>query len=1225
MQCPVCGHHNGADARFCSQCGTRLSVTCSVCATPNDPGNRFCTQCGSPMNPAEAHAGTVDRDDLARYVPEELLRRIRAAGAGAAMRGERRTVTMLFADIQGSTAAAEQMDPEEWAEIMGGAFQHLIAPIYRYEGTLARLQGDAILAFFGAPIAHEDDPVRAVRAGLDIVAAFGGYADEVLVRKQVPVAVRVGINTGLVVVGEVGSDLRVEYTALGDAINVAARMEQTAAPGTVRVTEHTAALLRGLFALADIGEVEVKGKAEPVRAFVALRPTVGTAPGVPLCPLVGRATQCASVLASVATVRDGVGSICAVVGEAGMGKSRLLSELREHLGLAGTLADHADDDAADLSWLEGSSRSFETTVPYATFAQVLRRWWRLDTDIDRDQGAAWQAIADAVARTDATDPDAAALLATVVGVPIPAPQREVIDALETPVLHQRVTEAVIAHLAGEAGRRPLVLVLDDLHWGDALSLALAERLMRLADTAPLALVLAMRPYTADASWRLLETAARDHGHRSTTVELTPLSADATDELLDSLLGAEDLPAEVRTRILERSDGNPLFVEQLVAAWSAAREAPTAEVVTERVDVPSSLSGLLTARLDQLDDAARHVAQVASVVGSEFELPAVAAMTEETLDLSSAVSTLVRSGIVVERRRLPSPRYAFRHALMQDAAYGTTLLRTRRQLHQRLASWLASTQPEAVEDIARHYVAAGAPERAFPYLVQAGERATRSMALLDAIKLFTIALDAMPAEADPDLVVRVHDGLGEAYGLIPNLPEATSAYQRLRDYGRSSAQPSIEVTALNRLGMATATGAGDLPRAEQFLDEARRIAEGCGDEVGLAESHLNSCLVAALQGEVERAIEHDLVIEELGASQGSGQIRLSGLERRALNLLATTQYEEGADALAEAIEAADEMGATRDAAELRAIGGSQMAQRTGDFAGARELVVSQIPTLERFGSFYTGAAHARVADMSLLFGDLEGALASATAARRFAAPHGQAFAVGVAAACMARVYALCGMADQHDRLRGEALATLGPPMGDFLASSLYRQLGFASLAAGDVAAAARDFADGLAVSSTTRYWERPAMLIGLALTSRDAAAATRARATLEEASGYAAERGITAYDADLAYARGWLAIVGGPDDTADGDLAEAAEIATRQGRRLLQRDVAGTRHDRALGLGDTAVAARFADEFTGLTDAMASTIADEELRAAFVRRSAGRVGGVLPPESVPGSDVSGQRS
>ena len=239
-------------------------MNCPACGTENPEGARFCNACGTQLDAGAAA-------DLDRFLPREMLAKLEAARAGRAMEGERRIVTMLFCDVKGSTAMAETMDPEDWTEIMNGAFERLIAPVYRYEGTLARLMGDAIFAFFGAPIAHEDDPQRAVGAGLDIISGIASYKEDVRARHGLDLDVRVGIHTGPVMVGQVGSDLRLEYTAMGDAVNVAARMEQTAEPGTVQITAETYRLVESLFDVEARGPIEVKGKAEPVEAYTVLR------------------------------------------------------------------------------------------------------------------------------------------------------------------------------------------------------------------------------------------------------------------------------------------------------------------------------------------------------------------------------------------------------------------------------------------------------------------------------------------------------------------------------------------------------------------------------------------------------------------------------------------------------------------------------------------------------------------------------------------------------------------------------------------------------------------------------------------------------------------------------------------------------------------------------------------------------------------------------------------
>src|SRR5215216_4485732 len=312
MKCPKCKTVNSEQAKFCMNCGTSLATTVQV------------------ANKQESGAQTQTLD---KFIPRELMRKLEAARAHDAMVGERRVITMLFCDVKGSTAAAEKVDPETWSEIMNGIFEYMIRPIYKYEGTVPRLMGDAILAFFGAPIAHEDDPQRAILAGLEIQEGIKDYVEEVHLKYGLEFGLRVGINTGLVVVGAIGSDLRMEYTAIGDAINLAARMEQSAQVGTVQISEETYKRIAPLFDVEALGDVEVKGKAAPIKTYrpLAFKKSPGHLRGLEglTSPLVGRDTQLALLAQQMNQLKSGAGSFVAVIGEAGLGKSTLIAQLKK--------------------------------------------------------------------------------------------------------------------------------------------------------------------------------------------------------------------------------------------------------------------------------------------------------------------------------------------------------------------------------------------------------------------------------------------------------------------------------------------------------------------------------------------------------------------------------------------------------------------------------------------------------------------------------------------------------------------------------------------------------------------------------------------------------------------------------------------------------------------------------------------------------------------------------
>lgn len=1174
MQCPNCGHQNPADARFCSQCGTALAITCPVCSTVAAPGDKFCSNCGSVLDVQPAL--DEPRDDLTRYLPKELLSKLRSAEAGHSMRGERRTVTILFADIKGSTSAAERLDPEDWATIVNGAFEHLIAPVYRFEGTLAHLQGDGLHAIFGAPIAHEDDPVRAIRAGLAILDAVRGYSQDVMSRWGFPLEVRVGVNTGLVVVGEVGSDLRVEYTALGDAINVAARMEQTAQPGTVQVTARTLSLTDGMFEAEALGPIELKGKADPVEAYRILR-FVGTVDGGAEGPVVGRADELSTLDDMRSRLATGSGWIASLIGDAGVGKSRLVTEFRRRSTNDVSIADRFSEEG-DVFWLSGQGRSYDRTNPYALMRELLRRW------LGEAQGEpTFDTVTKALENAGFDDPDGAALIGFIAGIELADEAERFVSALETPVLQARATETFVAFISALAGRRPGVIVLEDLHWADDLSLALSEEIMEQTERMPIGLLLTMRPYREDPSWRIHEVANRDHPHRYQHLDLASLTESESEELITSLLHETSISTDIRSRILQRSDGNPLFIEQMVSSL--------AETATGDAAVPDSLTGILTARLDRLDEESRFMVQMASVLGSEFRRETLAALYGR--DDANLLVNLFRRGILVDH---DSGRIGFHHALIQETAYSTILLKSRRELHQRVADYLIEQRPDEVQEIARHLTEADV-EAAFPYLIEAGTQASRTMALADAIRLFTTAIENIPVDADPQMVERAHSGLGEAYSLVPDLTQAAVSYQQLYEYGERENRPSMRVAALNNLGYTTAAIAFDLDGASRYLDEARELAEQTGDELGLAQYHMNACFVASMAGRIDKAVLHDEETVALGEKTGTESIRLSGLVRRATNYAILLDQEKGVPSLEAALQAAEEAQREDHVADLRATGVFFFLAK-GDLNGAKSEAEAVQPTLERYRSFFAGMNRSHIGLIKASMGDLEGALTELVEARRIATRLGQVHAASSATAVMAETYAAIGMPDPIEELRAESLGFLAMPAGDFLASTVWAELAFANLRVGALHEAVVDFTTGLKSASTAQYLERGRLHSGRALALTALGDVDGAMEDVAKAREAADERSFRLWDALIDFAEGTALAQGGDADSADEKLAVAESTATTTGQMLLAAEIHQARASLAEKQGWSDAAENHSRLSRERLEEMAATFSDQVLLDAF---------------------------
>ena len=636
MICPNCQAANPGGAKFCNNCGAQLPASCPNCGQANPQGAKFCNNCGFKLAAAPSSrrvrdvasaAGTVgDRPErdlmggrspapanpLDRYLPPELRARLEAARSTRAGAGERRIVTILFCDVKGSTAAASQLDPEEWAEIINGAFGRMIEPVYRYEGTVARLMGDGILAFFGAPIAHEDDPQRAVLAGLEIVQGIAAYGDLVQRRWNLPLALRVGINTGLVLVGEVGSDMRTEYSALGDAINIAARMEQTAQPGTVQIAEDTWRLVAPLFEWEDLGSVEIKGKTEPLHTYrpLAQRARPGRVRGLEShgidSPVVGRARELAALRQALDALQAGRGGVISLIGEAGLGKSRLVAEARQR----------ASRD--EICWREARCLSYSTAMPHFLSVQALRALIDAPPDggSDATAGALRSALGD-----DASEHYP--YLAHLLGLELSEADAMMVRFLDGPALTARYATACRALLVTLADKQSVVLVFDDLHWADPSSVEMWLQALPVAAIAPVLFILASRPERAVAGWKLIDQARELPGVGALELHLSPLTEVDSLQLVSNLLNIDALPPAVRSRILAKAEGNPFFVEEvirmLIDQEQIARRDDQWVIVCEieSLDIPDTLNGVLAARIDRLSEEARYVLQVASVIGREF--------------------------------------------------------------------------------------------------------------------------------------------------------------------------------------------------------------------------------------------------------------------------------------------------------------------------------------------------------------------------------------------------------------------------------------------------------------------------------------------------------------------------------------------------------------------------------------------------------------------------------
>lgn len=731
------------------------------------------------------------------------------------MVGERRVVTMLFCDVKGSTAAADQLDPEEWSEIINGAFEQMIRPVYKYEGTVARLMGDGILAFFGAPIAHEDDPQRAVLAGMDIVAGIKPYRDQIKQSHAIDFDIRVGINTGLVVVGAVGSDLRMEYTALGDAINLAARMEQTAKPGTVQVAHDTYKLVKPLFNFEELGGIEIKGKSDPVPAYRVLgrQAVVGRARGIEglYAEMVGREAELQALRGVITDLKQGVGRIVCVLGEAGLGKTRLVTE---------TTKVFKDLIGSNGDWYETISLSYETNQAYGLFQRLMRRVNGIAYDdpppVIRERLAT---IVGSLA--EERRPGASQVFEALFGLEC----EDSVTPLEGETFKQEMFTAMHTWWRVQFSNRPTVLVFDDMHWSDATSIELLRQLLPLTEEIPLVLICALRTERQSPAWQIKTTADEEFHHRYTEISLHPLSEAESNELLNRLLAIAELPDRLRASILEKSGGNPFFIEEvvrsLIESGAVVSEERTVDGVTRRYwratiegadfDIPDNLQSLLAARIDRLEEATRATLQMASVIGRSFFHRVLLAVDEASQELDKHLGTLIRLDMIREAARLPELEYTFLNPLTQEAVYNTILLKRRRGFHRRVGEAIEALYPDRLDGffglLAHHFTLGGQPDKAIEYYRQASRQAVAVFAYDEAAQNLRAALGLIDAGEQITLHLALCEELADVYRLLRDFTQAISLYRQALDIWRDLADgDEIVAVRLHRKIVQMATEA-----------------------------------------------------------------------------------------------------------------------------------------------------------------------------------------------------------------------------------------------------------------------------------------------------------------------------------------------------------------------------------------------------------------------------------
>jgi class 3 adenylate cyclase/tetratricopeptide (TPR) repeat protein len=838
-------------------------VLCASCGFSNEPGIKFCGGCGAPLSATPATT-TAKFASPEAYTPKHLAEKILTSKS--ALEGERKQVTVLFADLKGSMELLADRDPEEARKLLDPVLERMMEAVHRYEGTVNQVMGDGIMALFGAPVAHEDHAVRGCYAALDMQVAIRRHAEEVRRSQGVAVDIRVGLNSGEVVVRAIGSDLHTDYTAVGQTTHLAARMEQVAHPGTTVLTADTLRLAEGWVEVKPLGPVALKGLDTPIEIYEltgagARRSRFHAAVARGLTRFIGRDAELAQLRLALGQAAGGHGQVVAIVGEPGVGKSRLVWEVTHSHRTHGWLI------------VQASSVSYGKATPYLQVIDLLKAYFKVQ---DRDElREIREKVSGKLVTLDESLMTTLPIFLAILDMPVDDAQWQ---RLDPPQRRQRTLEAVKRLLLLESQVQPVLMVFEDLHWIDSETQTLLDSLVESAPTARLLLLVNYRP---------------EYEHRwgsktyYTQLRLDPLPPESAEALFEALVGHDPTLAHLKTTLIERTEGNPFFLEESVRTL-----AETHVLIGERgryrltkpldtTQVPATVQAVLAARIDRLPLEEKHLLQSAAVVGKDVALALLQAIADQPAEeLQRSLGRLQAAEFLYETRLFPDLEYTFKHALTHEVAYGGLLQERRRTFHARVVEAIETLYPdrlgEHVERLAHHALRGEVWSKAVRYLRHAGGKAAARSAYRVAVSCFKDGLATLAHLPDaPDALEQAIDirldlrnalqALGEIGPIEETLREAEALAERLGDPRRRA-----QVAAYMSLSLAAR---GEYDRALEAGRRALTIAMPLGDLPLQVRAHFllgNICYVA---GDYHRAVEHsrwvvdaldgDLIYERFG--------------------------------------------------------------------------------------------------------------------------------------------------------------------------------------------------------------------------------------------------------------------------------------------------------------------------------------------------------------------------
>jgi len=734
MQCPKCQFENREEVKFCEECGAEFELECPSCKAKIPLGNKFCGECGYNL-----------KSEIPPISPSDEY----SLSDSTSIIGERRQVTVLFSDLSGYTAMSEKLDPEEVKNIMSRIFREISHVVTKYGGITEKYIGDAVMALFGMPKAHEDDPLRAIWAAREIHEIIDAISPQLETKVGRRLSMHTGINSGLVVTGEVNLE-KGTLGVTGDTINIASRLSGLADPGDIFVGQGTYHQTEAHFTFERLKSTKVKGKAEAIPVFKVsgakekVRRLRGLAIHGISSLLVGRDAEFTAIKSCVNRLLDGQGGILSITGEAGIGKSRLITEVNNHFSKEG--------DEISLVWLEGRTLSYGQNISYWPFREIIRQFAEIKDDDSNTE--AWKKLESKITELFAADTrEILPYLASLLTLDIKGEYTSQVKYLDGEAMGRQVFLTSRRFFERLSQNQPLVLVFEDLHWIDESSMLLLEHLLPLVNRVPLLICGISRPEPKAPTARLREVAVIDYKRRYTEFQLSPLPPSKSSLLMQNLLEIENLPPYVREMILRKAEGNPFFLEEimrsLIDSQGIEHDTSTgrwrATSLIETITIPDTIQGIIMARVDRLDKELKQVLCNASVIGRSF-LYRVLQATEQTVqEIDQYLDNLHAMELIREKQRIPELEYIFKHALVQESTYESILLQKRRKLHLRVAQAIETLFSTRLEEfysmLAHHYVRAEKWEKAQDYLMKAGDQAARIAADAEALSHYRQAIEA----------------------------------------------------------------------------------------------------------------------------------------------------------------------------------------------------------------------------------------------------------------------------------------------------------------------------------------------------------------------------------------------------------------------------------------------------------------------------------------------------